>query len=96
MARRQRKTWIIYPEYFDKNKSRSEGRRVPKNLSIKNPHIEDIGKVLDDMDVPNRIERHATHPGHWYEENGRVIVPKQQEKKEEFLDILAKELKERH
>ncbi|MFW6083352.1 MAG: signal recognition particle subunit SRP19/SEC65 family protein [Thermoplasmatota archaeon] len=96
MPRRQRKTWIIYPEYFDKNKSRSDGRKVPIELAVKNPHIEEIGKVLSEMDVPNRIEKHAQHPANWYEENGRLIIPKQQEKKEEFLDILAEELKERH
>lgn len=96
MPRRQRKTWIIYPEYFDKNKSRSNGRRVPKNLAIKNPHIEDIAELLDELDVPNRTERHAQHPAHWYDENGRIIIPKQQEKKEEFLNIIAEELKKRH
>lgn len=96
MPRRQRKTWIIYPEYFDKNNSRSDGRKVPKELAVKNPNIEEIGRVLDEMDVPNRIEKHAQHPAHWYEENGRLIIPKQQENKEGFLDILAEELKERH
>lgn len=96
MPRRQRKTWIIYPEYFDRSNSRSNGRRVPKNLAVKNPKIEDIAQVLDEMDVPNRIEKHAQHPAHWYEENGRLIIPKQQEKKDEFLYLLAEELRKRH
>lgn len=96
MPRRERKTWIIYPEYFDRSNSRSNGRRVPKNLAVKNLNIEDIGKVLDEMDIPNRIEKHAQHPGHWYEENGRLIIPKQQEKKDDFLKRLAEELRKRH
>ena len=44
MPRRERKTWIIYPEYFDRSNSRSNGRRVPKNVAVKNPKIEEIGK----------------------------------------------------
>ena len=95
MPRRQRKTWIIYPEYFDRSKSRSNGRRVPKNVAVKNPKIEEIASVLDEMDVPNRIEKHAQHPAHWYEENGRLIVPKQQEKKDDFLNKLADEIRKR-
>ena len=96
MPRRQRKTWIIYPEYFDKNKSRSNGRKVPKRLTVKNPHVEDIADILDGMDVPNRMEKHASHPAHWYEENGRIIIPKQKEKKLEFLKKLSKKLQQKN
>merc|ERR1711911_425416 len=36
----------IYPAYLNKNKMRSEGRRVPSDLAISNPTISEIAKVL--------------------------------------------------
>lgn len=94
MVRKERKTWIIYPEYFDKRKARSEGRRVPKELSVSSPKIDDIGKILDSLDVPNRVENHEHHPATWFERNGRILLPKQKGSKRELLKKLAEELRE--
>ncbi|RZD34004.1 MAG: hypothetical protein CXT75_10595 [Methanobacteriota archaeon] len=33
---------VIYPEYFDFNLKRSEGRKVPIKISVKKPNIEEI------------------------------------------------------
>ncbi len=95
MVRKERKTWIIYPEYFDKNKTRAEGRRVPQDLSVPSPKLGDIGKILDSWDIPNRLESHEHHPATWFEGNGRIFIPKQKGTKHEILKKLAKELKKR-
>jgi signal recognition particle subunit SEC65 len=34
--------YIIWARFFDARKSRSQGRRVPTNLAVKNPTIEMI------------------------------------------------------
>jgi len=93
MARRERKTWIIFPEYFDKKLSRSECRRVPKKFAVNSPSIEEIGKILSSWEIPNRIEKHQHHPSTWYKNNGRVIIPKQKGSKQELLKKIGKELK---
>ncbi|MBS3816867.1 MAG: signal recognition particle subunit SRP19/SEC65 family protein [Candidatus Thermoplasmatota archaeon] len=95
MVRKERKTWIIYPEYFDKSKSRSEGRRVPTELSVSSPKLKEIGAILDSLDIPNRLEKYQHHPASWYEGNGRVFIPKQKGSKQEILKIIAEKLKER-
>ncbi len=95
MAGRERKTWIIFPEYFDKKLSRSESRRVPKELAVESPNIKDIGEILDSWDIPNRIEKHQHHPSTWYKSNGRVIIPKQKGSKQELLKKIGEELKKR-
>lgn len=95
MVRKERKTWIIYPEYFEKNRSRSESRKVPIDLAVSSPKLEEIGDILDDMDVPNRIEKHQHHPSNWFKEKGRVIIPKQKGSKTDFLKKIGKKLKER-
>lgn len=96
MVRKKRKTWIIYPEYFDKNKTRSEGRRVPKERAISSPKIKDIGKILDSWNIPNRLEDQEHHPATWFEGNGRVFIPKQKGSKHKMLKKMAKELKKRN
>ena len=95
MARRERKTWIIYPEYFDASLSRNECRRVPKKLAVNSPSIDEISTILNNYDIPNRIEKHKAHPNYWFERNGRIIINKQGESKQKFLKDLAKTLKQK-
>ncbi len=95
MAGRERKTWIIFPEYFDKQLSRAESRRVPKKLAVNSPDIEEIGDILDSWDIPNRVEKHQHHPSTWYKRNGRIIIPKQKGSKQELLKKICEELKRR-
>ncbi|MFO8109247.1 MAG: signal recognition particle subunit SRP19/SEC65 family protein [Thermoplasmata archaeon] len=93
MPPRKRKTWVIYPEYFDKRLSRKDGRRVPENLAIKSPTIEEINSVLNSYNIPNRIEKHKHHPSTWYEKRGRVLLSKQNISKQNFLKKLSEKMK---
>ncbi len=95
MPPRKRKTWVIYPEYFDKRMTRKEGRRIPKDLSFKSPNIEEINKVLNSYNIPNRVENHKHHPARWYEKRGRVLLAKQNVPKQTFLKKLAERIKEK-
>jgi signal recognition particle subunit SRP19 len=36
---RKQEQFIIWPAYFDINKSREEGRRVAKNLAVISPRV---------------------------------------------------------
>jgi len=95
MAGRERKTWIIFPEYFDKQLSRSDSRRVHKKFAVNSPNVEEIGDILDSWEIPNRIEKHQHHPSTWYESNGRIIIPKQKGSKQKLLKKIGEELKRR-
>ncbi len=90
---RERKTWVIYPEYFDKRFSRSGCRRIPKALAINKPTIDEISDILGSYDIPNRKEKDASHPSTWYENNGRIIIAKQNISKHNFLVKLGEKLK---
>lgn len=94
MARKERNTWVIYPEYFDTKLSRSDCRKVPMDLAVNSPKAEEISKILRNKDIPNRVEDHKHHPATWYKERGRIIMNKQDDyKKEEFLRSIGKGLK---
>lgn len=81
--RENRKNWIVvWPLYFDKKKSRSEGRRVPKRLAIEKPTINDIVKAVKKLGLKYVVEENKKHPSTWFESSGRVLVEKKFKKTE--------------
>jgi signal recognition particle subunit SRP19 len=74
MAIDEETAWVIWPEYFDARRSRSQGRRVRKKLAVFNPSTEIIAKALVGMGVEFRIEEDKSYPSNWYHRKGRVLV----------------------
>ena len=82
---------IIWPIYFDVNKSRKEGRRVPKNQAVNSPKIVEIKEAADKLGLQNDINLEAHFPRmHWIK-SGMLLVEKK-EPKEAIIKKLAKQL----
>jgi signal recognition particle subunit SRP19 len=64
---------VIYPAYFDADRSRSEGRRVPLDLAVEDPEVEEIGKAVQQVGYDAVVERDVTYSRE-YEPRGRVLV----------------------
>ena len=62
---------VIYPEYFDLNLKRSEGRKVPINIAVKKPNIEEILGIVKALgsDV---LKSSKSHPSNWHLELGSI------------------------
>jgi len=73
---KQKDHYILWPVYFDSRKTRKEGRRVPKKLSVENPRVEEIIKALEAMGIEGKIEKDKAYPRCWWEGGGRVLVRK--------------------
>lgn len=57
------KDWrVLYPLYFDKKASRAGGRKVPKELAVDTPDIEDIIQMLSYLKIPMVVEMNKRHP----------------------------------
>ena len=41
---------VIYPEYFDYNLKRSEGRKVPLSEAVRSPKLDELSKLLSKID----------------------------------------------
>ena len=65
------KPLVIYPEYFDLNLKRSEGRKVPINIAVKKPNIEEILEIVKALgsDV---LKSSKSHPSNWHLELGSI------------------------
>ncbi|MDN7026155.1 signal recognition particle protein Srp19 [Methanoculleus sp. FWC-SCC1] len=77
---------ILYPCYFDAGLQRSEGRRVPRPMAVKNPALADIEGALKQLKVSYHVEE-KSHPGHWAERGGRVIANWDRSKEDLIRDV---------
>ena len=82
---------VLWPVYFDANKTRMEGRRVPKKLATPSPNLDEIRKSAKRMGLQPEIIPDAIHPSSPRQKTGLLIIPKKDSKVENLRKI-AKEL----
>lgn len=64
---------VIWPAYLDSEVSRSKGRRVPEELAVPDPTVDEIAAAVQQVGYDAVIERDRTYPRE-YEARGRVLV----------------------
>jgi signal recognition particle subunit SRP19 len=64
---------VVYPAYFDAELSRSEGRRVPMDLAVEAPTVDEIAKAVQQVGYDAAVERDATYSRE-FEARGSVVV----------------------
>jgi len=92
-----RKTFILWPEYFDSTLPRRLGRRVPKQLAVPRPTVRDILNVCNELSLECEVHEDKKYPRTWYSSGGCVIVMlKEGEElnKNELIKIIASKLVE--
>jgi len=82
---------ILWSVYFDANKSRSYGRRVPKKLAVSAPKIVELQNAAKRLGLQPEIVPDAAHPRFPWLKTGLLVVPKK-EPKDKTLKKIAKEL----
>ena len=82
---------IIWPVYFDINKSREEGRRVSKNQAVMSPKILELKEAADKLGLQNECNVDAHFPKNHWTKTGMLLVEKN-EPKEAIIKKLAKQL----
>lgn len=87
--------YVFYPEYFDKNLSRAQGRRVPKKFTVETPTIEMLAIAAKRIGLDPKVDS-AAYPRLWWEMRGRLIIKKQDLPKTQLLKNLAKSLQVVH
>lgn len=82
---------IIWPAYFDCNKTRKEGRRIPKNQAVMSPKIAEVKEAADRLGLENELRVDARFPKNNWAKTGMLIVEKR-EAKETIIKKLARQL----
>lgn len=65
---------VIWPAYFDAGLSRNEGRRVPLDLAVEDPTVDEIAEAVRQVGYDAVIERDVAYPRENWDERGRVLV----------------------
>jgi len=64
---------VIWPAALDADLTRSEGRRVSKDLAVSDPTVDEIAKAVQQVGYDAVVERDVTYPRE-YDPRGRVLV----------------------
>ncbi len=78
---------IIWPDYIDSKKTRSEGRKISKESAVNSPKIREITQAAKKLGLNPSVEKYKSYPPSWWEGSGRVIVDKKMRKQEVLLKI---------
>jgi len=78
---------VIWPIYFDKNISKSKGRKIGKKYSIEKPDIEKIAKAAKSLGLNPIIEKNSSHPSKSWRKEGRIIIDKKDAKSKLIFQI---------
>jgi len=84
---------IFWPQFFDKNRTISQGRRLPKNLAIEKITLEDIEKAVNALGYEYRIENTPKYPKTWWDNPGRILIDSKGKKKRKMLFEIAKQIR---
>ena len=65
---------VIWPAYLDADRTRSEGRRVPQELAVEEPTVDEIAKAVQQIGYDAVVERDKSYSREPWAERGRVVV----------------------
>jgi signal recognition particle subunit SRP19 len=88
---RKQEEAIIWPAYFDANKTRKEGRRVAKNLAVPSPKIGEIEEAAAKLGIEHEIVPEKGYPKTPWAKPGMLLVEKAGSK-EQVINRIAKQL----
>ncbi|MEM3442370.1 MAG: signal recognition particle subunit SRP19/SEC65 family protein [Candidatus Bathyarchaeia archaeon] len=82
---------VVWPVYFDSTKTCAEGRRVPKNLAVPSPKIQEIKDAAEKIGFECEVVADASYPKMPWLKTGMLIL-KKNEPKTKMLRKVAKQI----
>lgn len=65
---------VIWPAYLDADRTRGEGRRVPADLAVAEPTLDEIARAVQQVGYDATIERDKAYSREPWVRRGRVVV----------------------
>lgn len=88
---RKQNNIFLWSVYFDSTKTRNEGRKVSKKLSVPSPKLEELQIAAKKLGFQPKAVFDAAHPSTPYRKSGLLILNKT-ESKGITLKKIAKEI----
>ncbi len=78
---------IIWPAYLDSNKTKSEGRKIPKKQAVSSPKLREITQAAKKLRLNPSVEKYKSYPPSWWEGSGRIIIDRNMSKQEVLIKL---------
>ena len=88
--RKQNKIFL-WPAYFDFTKTRTQGRKTPKNVAVPAPRQDELQKAAQKIGLQTETVAEAKHPKNPWQKTGLIIVNKNTPKTQ-IIRKVSKEL----
>ncbi|MBS7641914.1 MAG: signal recognition particle subunit SRP19/SEC65 family protein [Candidatus Bathyarchaeia archaeon] len=82
---------IVWLVYLDSKRSRRSGRRLPRDIAVDNPKLEELIEAAKKLNLNPEAYPNKAYPRSWWDETGYIIVDKKWPK-QELLKKLAEEI----
>ncbi len=79
---------VLWPAYFDAELTRSGGRRVPEDLAVTEPTVDEIATAVQQVGYDAVIERDKTYSRE-YDPRGRVLVQGADDSKNDLVQAIG-------
>ncbi len=89
---RRKNEVVLWTVYFDSSRSRSAGRRLPKNLSVPSPNIEMLEKAVENLGLKYEVFPEAAYSRRPWVKSGFIIAEKGKRSKNKILKDVATEM----
>ena len=82
---------IFWPAYFDRNLSRSQGRRLPSNLAALDVTLNLLKTAAESSGFEYELEPEKRYPKDWTQAKGYIVIANDEgHKKKRLMLMLAK------
>ena len=85
---------VIWIDYFNSLNSRREGRRVPIDLAVRSPTLEELVRAVKSIGIDS-VAVEARYPKRPRKKSGYVSVPKVMKKRKLLIKIAKALMEER-
>jgi len=83
---------VVWPAKLDSTKTRLEGRRLAKGLSVQSPRVDELAEAARRLSIQAEVTPQKSRPRNGWEKTGYIIVPKNKTRTE-LLRSLAGEVR---
>lgn len=80
---------MVWTVNIDRKKSRSDGRRIPRRFAVPNVRLSELVEACKELGLECQVEE-KKYPKCWWEEGGRVRIPKNGSKTRLMIEIARK------
>ncbi len=80
---------VIWTVNLDSKKTRREGRKIPLKYAVPNVRLAELVEACKALGLEFSVEE-KKYPKCWWEEGGRVVVPKTKSKIRIMIEIAKK------